>query len=169
MAAQPLLHLTTSPRVLAYRLIERTLRADPVLSNVVGLWSTWEGDPIRDPLPLALVGDSSIKLQPAMGPVDFWAVDSTRGDLIVDVDLIVRGTCYDDLDNLWYAMEQAIWPRDVTRQRAFILKLQQATQGGKGLVIFQRPASFIADDVDGSPCLRASGSLRTDVHELINP
>jgi hypothetical protein len=169
MPSKPRLPLKTSPRVKVFRLIDQTLRNDPTLRNVVGFWQSWEGDPTRDGTPLPLNRGVAIQLRPLPGREGFWAVNSMSCDLVIGVEMVVPGTCYDDIDNLWHAVELVLFPPPKPDHNALIAKLQQAG-ARKGVAIGFQPPGLLAQENDaGEPCMRALGRITIEVQNDFNP
>lgn len=104
---QPLLPIRSRYRGPAFRGIETVLREDPVLASVVKTWRSREGAdtdmqmPAWDMMPL-------IGLSPIPSPNAMEAIDLTRINFQVSVQMFVPGTCVDDILALWEAVEDAI-------------------------------------------------------------
>lgn len=104
---QPLLPIRSRYRGPAFRGIEAVLREDPVLASAVKTWRSREGFdtdmqvPAFDMMPL-------IGLSPVPNPNAMEAIDLTRINFQVSVQMFVPGTCVDDILALWEAVEDAI-------------------------------------------------------------
>ena len=166
MPANPKLPLNECPWVTVFRLIDVTLRSDPDLQRVVRTWQSWEGD-TGSAQEIAIAAAPAIQLTPVMGEESYWAADSMQGDLVIQVYMVIPGYCSDDVGNLWFAIEKALYPNTPQTNAAYIYRLQQAG-AHKGLIIFSRPATFAADQAGQDGCLRAQGSMKISVRLNIN-
>lgn len=145
------LKLPTSPRMALFRLIDQRLRADPTLERTVKEWRSWQGVP-DDAKPFGQGQLPAVRLTPRSGPEGWWASDSQKGTLFVMAEVITPGLCADDLDNLWFAIERALYPVDPAARNAWVATLQ-AAGAWKGLVQLAQPA------FDGRPEMGGDGRL----------
>lgn len=125
------LKLPQSPRAKIFRLIDNQLRNNADLRRVVreNSFKSYTGDS-NDNTHFALDMLPGIRLSPSSGPDQFWANDSMRGNLSIDVEMVTEGLCWDDIDSLWYLIEKALYPRAAvagfSEQDYFFVALQQA-------------------------------------------
>lgn len=145
------LSLTDSPRVIIFRLVEEHLRADTTLGRTVRTWKCWRGQP-GDKDEISYAQAPAIRLTPRPGPVDWWTPFKYHGSLFIDVELIVQGTCIDDMDNLWYAIESSLFPASMAAS-PFFANLQGA--GAWKLLIGQHQPP-----VDNRPEAGSDGGFR---------
>jgi hypothetical protein len=140
----PKLKLPQSPRLRVFRVIDRHLRADQTLRRVVrpGSFKSWTGEP-GDRNIFALEQFPAIRLTPSSGPDQFWATSGMLGNLTIDVEMCVRGTCWEDIDSLWMAVQRALYPIDTAARNAFLSALQTA-----GAHTGEAKFSAIVADVD---------------------
>lgn len=134
------LDLPASPRAKVFRVLVATLRADPTLARALrkdGI-RAWEGSPI-DALPFGVEHAPSIRLTPATGPDTFSTPDSMKGALVINCEMVARGSNVDDLLNLWWAVCLALYPPDKADRNALALRLQNAG-ARSGLPMFTQPA-----------------------------
>lgn len=111
------LKLPQDPRTAVFRLLVRTLKSDPTLSNVVKTWLVWD-KPVTSNLGLSAAAFPSIRLTPSIGPQDWYTPDSNIGPLIVKVEVDISGDDADDYLNVWGAIERALYPVDRTKELA---------------------------------------------------
>lgn len=146
MSSQPRLKLPTAATTAIFRRIERQLRNDKALGRVVNSWTTWEGCP-SDRVPNATGSAPLITLTPQAEAENWWAPSTQKGTLLVRVDMLVTGTCVDDVLNLWWAIQRACYPSDSTERLGFQGDLQ-AAGAHTGLIRFSQPA-FDSDPAAG--------------------
>lgn len=160
---QKSLDLDDGPRVRVFRALEQVLRNDPTLRRVIGpkSWRTYNGTP-ADKQPFGATSAPAIVLYPVPGPEGFWSPDAMVGDLHVRVELTVRGTCVDDADNLYWAIERAIYPQDQASKLAVNAALK-AAGAHTGIVLFTMPAFDPRADAASDGLLQASGELKVQI------
>ncbi len=147
MPTNPALKLPTGTRVALFRVLDDALRRDATLRRVVKAFKSWRGEP-DDRTPPSIGQCPWVRLSISGGAERWWACSTMMGLLIVDVELQVPGTCLDDLDNLWSAVERAMYPDTAALQNAFREKLT-AAGAHTGLVHFLQPAFDTSpDDAD---------------------
>jgi hypothetical protein len=155
------LDLPTSPRTSVFRAIVQILRNDPVLSATCRTILAWEGKP-TDGQPLTLAMAPALRITPANGPNQWTYPEAFRGDLYLNVEVLVSGYDYDDLLNLWWAVQRAIYPKG--QSMAIVLQLQQAG-AHSGLCEFTLP---VFDPAPESNYFHASGQLKITVLEQLS-
>jgi hypothetical protein len=80
-----------------------------------------------------------IHLTPINGPEVWTYPDSFVGMLFINCELVLSGYDYDDVFNLWWAVEKALYPPDLPTKLALVQSLQQAG-AHSGLAEFSQPA-----------------------------
>lgn len=141
--------LPASPRLTLFRAVDQLLRADPTLKRVIKpdsfkSWTGSSGDR-NDP---SIGGGPYIRLTPRCGSENWWSSAEQLGKLTIDVELCVRGTCWDDVDSLWYAMERVFYPFDQEARQPVRKRLRDAGSW-TGLMSFTMPAYDPASGEDG--------------------
>jgi hypothetical protein len=159
------LDLPDSPRKLVFRRIVQQLRNDPTLSRACRVILAWEGDP-QDARPLALPMAPGLRLTPTFGP-DVWASpDSMRGWMYLAVEMIVPGYDVGDMIDLWWAIEIALYPRDLAARNAFQKELREVglargiAGAYTGLVEFSQP---VADPAPSENYQHSIGQMRIEI------
>jgi hypothetical protein len=150
LATNKSLDLEDGPRTRVFRQLETILRNDPTLRRVIGKsWKTYSGDP-GDAVPFPMGACPWIIMSRVPGPEQFWTPEAMTGDLSILFKLGVRGFCEDDPDNLYTAIQRAIYP---PTQEAKLVNVQLLKSAGAhtGLAIFTQPA-FDPRSVDGQAC-----------------
>jgi len=156
------LNLPTSPRTGVFRAIDQILRNDPVLKSLFDTFISWQGDP-QDGRELTKTNAPAIRITPANGPETWKFPESFTGKLYINYELIVDGFDYDDLLNVQWAIERAIYPADDSAKQAIVATLQQAG-AYTGLIEFSNPAF---DPNPESNFFVARGQLMLDVRAQI--
>lgn len=164
------LELDASPRTRVFRTIDAILRRDATLKRLFGKkgsYRSWTGDP-GDAKPMAVELAPAVRITPAgLGEDQWYSPDSQTGDLVVDVELMIRGTNADDLMNAWWAIQRAIYPED----QAARLQLANDVQGAgsfSGMITFLDPA-FDRQAAENAGYFHALGRMKVDVLEALNP
>lgn len=98
----------------AFRAVEAILKGDPVLAAQVKTWRSREGNdddmqvPAWDQMPM-------VALSPMPLPNTTADEQNNKINLEIAVELFVPGTCFEDIDGLWSAIEDAIVPSNPFR------------------------------------------------------
>lgn len=114
------LNIPDSPRMRIFRAIDDRIRTDSVISRIVRPSSirSWRGDP-SDRHEFGISHAPAIRLTPHPGPETWQNMIAIRGLLLIDVEILVAGSCVDDLDNLWQAIYASINPTGILISDAF--------------------------------------------------
>lgn len=159
------LDLDDAPRTLVYRKIVSLVRNDATIKRIVRPTAirAWDGLP-QDSAEFGVAVAPCIRLTPINGP-DAWEYPNAfAGDLLLNCELIVRGTNADDLFNLWWAVSRAIYPKASATRLANVLALQQL--GAKtGLAEFSQPAF---DPKPEDNWFYATGQIKISVISQLN-
>jgi hypothetical protein len=164
MATGPLLDLNTAPRTAVYRKVVQLIRNDATIGRVLRPTSirAWDGLP-QDGIPFAADVAPCIRLTPTAAADNWWSPGSQRGPLFINCEILVKGTCVDDVMNLWWAIVRAIYPAAQSSTNANVLALQQAG-AYTGLAEFSLPA-FDADPEN--LLFYAAGQIKIDVNNQL--
>lgn len=137
------LALPSSPRILIYRAIERTLKTNPVLKRTVKEWRTWTEKPGQSAAFNINVAPA-IRLTPSNGPAEWLYPEAMVNTVFIDVEMQLATPDVDDVFNLWYAIEKALYPggpATLANIAAF-----QAIGAKTGYAMFSMPAFDPAPD-----------------------
>jgi hypothetical protein len=138
------LNLPPSPVRRVYREIVRTLQADATLDRAVRTWRVWDG---RDKvLEVSRAQCPALMLTPTGGAERGRGATGYQGALLIDVRLAVPGTNWDDLADLWYAVQKALYPTDDTTSTAIRVALDAL--GVFGEIEFDAPLRWQGPDSD---------------------
>jgi hypothetical protein len=147
MATRKSLELEDGPRTRVFRQLEAILRNDPTLARVLGRsWKTYSGDP-GDAQPFGITSCPWLVMSRVPGPEEYWSPDAMTGDMSVLLLIGVRGFCEDDADNLYAAIQRAIYPGTQEAKLANVALLQ-AAGAHTGIITFSQPA-FDPRSIDG--------------------
>ena len=152
--------LPVSPRTKVYRAVVAILQHDPVLSNVIKPenFRCWAGSS-KDNMVFEFSNSPSLRVTPTNGPEEWIFPTAFRGWLYLQCEMLLAGTDVDDVFNLWFAIERALYPDDYASQQAMVAKLQQAG-AYTGLPEFSQPA-FDAQPAD--KFFAATGQIKIEV------
>lgn len=143
------------------RQIESILKTNPVLKRTVKTWRTWREKPGQNS-PFGTDSDlPAIRISPVNGP-DIWRYpDALVGPLYLNFEMLIPGSEYEDVFNLWFALCTAIYPgSSATPSTQTIITSLQAAGANSGLVEFSSPA--FDPTPDGNMWL-ALGQMKIDV------
>lgn len=150
-------------RSAVYRRIVEQLRTDPVLSNVVKTWETW--DRPSEPQIDAITTAPALRVMPVLGSVAWYSPDAQFGPLQLRYELYLEGVDGCDALDVQDALERAIYPADIAKQRAFqrdLVNLGCHT----GLITFSQPAAIQAQESDMVMC---PGLMQIEIVRGFNP
>jgi hypothetical protein len=148
-----------------YRVIVTQMMADPILGGAVKKWQTWDGEPtdITPPTPSSAPW---IGLTPRPVSEAWFSPESQQGFLYIQIKALVRGTCIDDVLDLWGAIRHALSPYATgTGSTTFMQKLI-AAGAPKGLVEMSQPISDPAPEAGQDGAFYAVGQLRVEYRAL---
>jgi hypothetical protein len=168
--------LDDSPRTKVFRLIESYLRGDEVLRQTVppDHWQTWDGSPDAKSWP-ADTQVPAICLNPTALADQWFSPDAMTEPLVVVVELLVDGTNADDIANLWWAVQRALFPPNpAAAEPSPTQAVQQALRDAgafSGVIEFTQ-AAFVRPDNPNAPAaagrLYGVGQIKIDVNLQLN-
>lgn len=166
MAGVRSLDLPVSPRAAVFRAMETIVRHNSVFQRVVkpDRFRTWEGEP-RDVKPFTQSEAPCMRWTPQNGPEVFVTPTLQVGPLYINCEVIVRGSCCDDLTNFWWMLERCFYPGATNFGPNPIIQQLQGAGAHTGLVFFTQPA--FDPDPDGV-FFAGAGQLKIDVRLDIN-
>ena len=158
------LDLNTSPRTSVFRKLVGLVENDATIKRTIRPASlrSWKGSP-QDGLPFAPDIAPAVRFTPIGGADAWWSPGATRGPLLIQVEMLVKGTAVDDVLNLWWAIVRAIYPAPPAQTNANVLALQQAG-AYSGLAEFTLPAS---DPDPENLVFWAAGQIKIDVNNVL--
>jgi hypothetical protein len=159
----PIPGLQKSPRSKVFRAIVKILEHDRVLSNVIKpeAFRSWSGGS-KENLEFTFALAPALRLTPANTEEHFWAPNAMVGQLFINCEMLVAGTNVDDVNDLWYAIERAIYP---TNNMQANIPTLQAAGAHSGIVLFSQPAY---DPEPQDKFFAAIGQMKVDVRINVN-
>jgi hypothetical protein len=164
MASSPKLDLPTSPRTAVFRAMETIVRQNPVFERVVkpDRFRTWEGHP-RDIKPFSYQEAPCLRWTPVNMAEKFETPDMMTGDLLLNCEVIVAGSCSDDLTNFWWMLELCFYPGGQSNN--VIQQTLRNAGAHTGLVTFTQPAYDPGPD---GIFFAGAGQLKIEIRFTIN-
>lgn len=159
------LPLDDSPRTRVFRCIDDMLRDDPTvkrLFNRPGSFCSWRGEP-KDKQPFAQDTAPAIRISPRPESEMMWFPGYTRGWLTIRIELLVNGLCVDDVENIHYALVQALGPVKDNAKTCALQKRLQDCGAVTGIIFWVMPAQDPAPDAGTDGQFRAEGAFRLEV------
>jgi hypothetical protein len=158
------LDLPTSPRTAVFRAMETIVRQNAIFGRIVkpDRFRTWEGHP-RDIKPFTFQEAPCMRWTPLHSGEEFRTPDSMSGDLLINCEIICRGSCVDDLTNFWWMLTRCFYPAG-TATNVIVNTLQMAG-ARSGLVKFSQPA--FDPDPDGV-FFAGMGQLKIEIQSNLN-
>jgi|SRR5271157_5273556 len=165
MAGIRSLDLPTSPRAAVFRAMETIVRDNPIFQRIVkpDNFRTWQGHP-RDSKPFDQSNAPALRWTPMNTGEQFRTPDTMAGDLLINCEIICRGSCCDDLTNFWWMLTRCFYPPVLAARNAIIQTLQ--TAGARsGLVLFSQPAFDPGPD---GVFMAGQGQLKIEIQSPLN-
>lgn len=135
------LSLNTAPRTSVFRKLVEIVQNDPTIKRVISRpasFRAWTGKPV-DGQPFSVDIAPAVRFTPIQGPDSWYSPNAQKGPLFVNVEMLIQGSDADDVMNLWWAIQRAIYP---AAQEDLYANLQVLQQAGAhdGLAEFTLPA-----------------------------
>ena len=159
------LDLPTSPRTAVFRAMETIVRQNPVFGRIVkpDRFRTWQGES-RDIKPFSYQEAPCLRWTPMNTGEQFKTPDTMAGDLLINCEVIVAGSCSDDLTNFWWMLTRCFYPAAITARNTIIQTLQ--TAGARsGLVLFSQPAFDPGPD---GVFFAGQGQIKIEIQSQLN-
>ena len=153
----------TSQRNTAWSTFVSVLKADPVLKREIKTLKSWSGDP-KDAEDFSIGLEPYIRLTPRPDQSEFASNTSIRADIVVDVEIALKGTNVSDILDAWGAIELALYPKDHATRTAIILRLEAA-----GIRAVEPILGGWAIKNDGGQVLQAHGTIRLVYFQVLKP
>ncbi len=166
MASSPKLDLPTSPRAAVFRAMETIVRQKAIIGRIVkpDRFRTWEGHP-RDIKPFSQAEAPCLRWTPMNTGEEFKTPDTMAGDLLINCEVLTRGSCCDDLTNFWWLLTRCFYPQGGGSARQTIIQTLQAAGARSGLVLFSQPA--FDPDPDGV-FFAGHGQIKIEIQSQLN-
>lgn len=150
------------PHVSTFRTIESILKNDPLLRRVIKTWRTWEGKP-TDRAPLTSGDAPYCRLTPRPTPAQWFNESRHLEPLLIQLEIGVLGTLWDNGANIWRAFEMALFPQSDAQAAASIAGrlVKCGVQGG--VISITQPAIDLKLDTADEPILHVIGQIKLNV------
>ena len=159
------LDLPVSPRAAVFRAMEAIVRQNAVFNRIVkpDNFRTWQGHP-RDSKPFDQANAPCMRWTPMNTGEQFRTPDTMAGDLLINCEIICRGSCCDDMTNFWWCLTRCFYPPTIAARNTVIQTLQ--TAGARsGLVLFSQPAFDPGPD---GVFFAGQGQLKIEIQSQLN-
>ena len=166
MAAVCKLDLPTSPRAAVFRAMETIVRQNSVFNRIVkpDRFRTWQGEP-RDIKPFSYQEAPCLRWTPMNTGEEFKTPDTMAGDLLINCEVIIAGSCCDDLTNFWWLLTRCFYPTGGGAARQSIIQTLQAAGARSGLVLFSQPAFDPGPD---GVFFAGQGQIKIEIQSQLN-
>jgi hypothetical protein len=158
--------LTPAPHRKVFRALCDVLKQDPTLSRVIRTWSVFDGSPI-DTQDFTVSHTPGLRMIPSEGPDGWYGPNGLLGPLVVDVEICLRGSDFDDALDVYHAVRRAIYPpADADRVR-----IHQAlvAAGAEAMFVLEcSQGSFAPRVMVDGPLLEVTGRLSVRVRQDLN-
>ena len=163
--------LKPSPRTTVFRALVKLIQFSPVIRTAVKPESfhSWTGA-THDTADFTKCSCPALRFTPTNGPEQFLFPDAMVGPLFINCEMLVSGTNVDDAQNLWWAIERAIYPGPTplmaggpTSQSN--IALLQTAGANSGLAMFSMPAF---DQEPQEQFFACTGQIKIDVRLQLN-
>ena len=158
------LDIPTSPRAAVFRAMEKIVRDNAIFQRVVkpDNFRTWQGTP-RDCKPFDQSNAPAMRWTPMNTGEQFRTPELISGDLLINCEILIRGTCCDDLTNFWWMLARCFYPGQGGMQQN--VRTLVAAGARSGLVMFTQPAFDPGPD---GVFFAGQGQLKIEVQSAIN-
>ena len=166
MAGVRCLDLPVSPRAAVFRAMETIVRGNSVFQRTVkpDNFRTWQGEP-RDVKPFDQSNTPALRWTPMNTGEEFKTPDTMAGDLLINCEVICRGSCCDDLTNFWWMITRCFYPQGGGAARQVIIQTLQAAGARSGLVLFSQPAFDPGPD---GVFFAGQGQIKIEIQSQLN-
>jgi hypothetical protein len=155
-----------SPRVKVFRAVDDILRSDPQLQRVLskpGAFRSWRGD-AEDKLPFAQTQGVALRITPVPEAESWWYPGASKGDLVIQFEILVNGLALDDVENLFFAITRALRPQEDVLGTANTVRKKLTDAGAMtGLVLFTDPAHDARPEAGSDGQFHPVGACRLEV------
>ncbi len=159
------LDLPQSPRDAVFRAMEMIVRQNATFQRIVkpGSFRTWQGNP-EDAKEFTFEVAPAMRWTPQHTGEQFRTPDTMSGDLLINCEVLLKGTNVSDLTNFWWMLVKCFYPSVLAARNANIQTLQ--TAGARsGLVLFSQPAFDPGPD---GVWLAGQGQIKIEIQSQLN-
>ena len=159
------LDLPQSPRDAVFRAMETIVRGNATFQRIVKPTSfrTWQGNP-EDAKEFTIEHAPAMRWTPLNTGEEFKTPDTMAGDLLINCEVLIKGTNVSDLTNFWWMLTRCFYPSLLSTRQANILTLQNAG-ARSGLVLFSQPAFDPGPD---GVFFAGQGQIKIEIQSQLN-
>ena len=159
------LDLPQAPRDAVFRAMETIVRRNATFQRIVkpSSFRTWSGDP-QDAREFSCEYAPAMRWTPRNTGEEFKTPDTMAGDLLINCEVLIKGTNCSDLTNFWWMLARCFYPSNLASRQANILALQNAG-ARSGLVLFSQPAF---DPTPDGVFFTGQGQIKIEIQSQIN-
>ena len=96
---------------------------------------------------------------------EFKTPDTMAGDLLINCEVIIAGSCVDDLTNFWWMLDPLLLPARRRHTRQAIIQTLQTAGARSGLVLFSQPAFDPGPD---GVFFAGQGQIKIEIQSQLN-
>ena len=159
------LDLPQSPRDAVFRAMETIVRQNATFQRCVKpiAFRTWQGKP-EDAKEFTFEIAPGMRWTPMNTGEQFRTPDTMSGDLLINCEVLLKGTNVSDLTNFWCMIARCFYPPVLATRQSNILTLQNAG-ARSGLVLFSQPAFDPGPD---GIWLAGQGQIKIEIQSQLN-
>jgi len=160
------LNLPQSPRDAVYRAMETIVRQNATFQRIVKPTSfrTWQGNP-EDAKEFTFEIAPAVRWTPQHTGEQFRTPDTMSGDLLINCEILLKGTNVSDLTNFWWMIARCFYPAGAVSGRNTVIQTLQSAGARSGLVLFSQPAFDPGPD---GVWLAGQGQIKIEIQSQLN-
>ncbi len=160
------LQLPQSPRDAVFRAMETIVRQNATFQRVVkpGSFRTWQGKP-EDAKEFTFEIAPAMRWTPQNTGEQFRTPDTMSGDLLINCEILLKGTNVSDLTNFWWMVVKCFYPSGAVSARNANIQTLQTAGARSGLALFSQPAFDPGPD---GVWLAGQGQIKIEIQSQLN-
>jgi hypothetical protein len=162
------LDLPQSPRDAVFRAMETIVRSNATFQRIIkhSSFRTWQGKP-DDAKEFTFSIAPAMRWTPLNSGEEFKTPDTMAGDLMIDCEVLLKGTNVSDLTNFWWLITRCFYPPSTApgATRNQIIQTLQTAGARSGLVLFSQPAFDPGPD---GVWLAGQGQIKIEIQSQLN-
>ncbi len=165
MAVHPL-DLPQSPRDAVFRAMETIVRQNATFQRIVkpSSFRTWQGNP-EDAKEFTFEIAPAMRWTPQNTGEQFRTPDTMSGDLLINCEVLLKGTNVSDLTNFWWMVVKCFYPSGNVSLRNANIQALMSAGARSGLVLFSQPAFDPGPD---GVWLAGQGQIKIEIQSQLN-
>jgi len=163
------LNLPQSPRDAVFRAMETIVRQNQTFQRIVkpSSFRTWKGNP-EDAKEFTFEIAPALRWTPQNTGEQFRTPDTMSGDLLINAEVLIKGTNVSDLQNFWWMLVKCFYPGMSPPSGATsyqVIQTLQTAGARSGLVLFSQPAFDPGPD---GVWLAGQGQIKIEIQSQLN-